>query len=193
MKSRERITLSKAVGHFRTIKHHHDLVCSYCIRAGLIWQGLTHDLSKLSPAEFLVGARYYQGDRSPNNAEREERGYSSAWLHHKGRNLHHYEYYLDYTADRNSRYGIAGAQMPRRYVAEMIFDRVSASRVYKGENYTDDAPLQYFLASKDRSWYVNDVTKRQMEFLLRMWAVKGEDYTIRYIRDVFLRGRNRYR
>ena len=64
MKSRERITLSKAVGHFRTIKHHHDLVCSYCIRAGLIWQGLTHDLSKLSPAEFLVGARYYQGDRS---------------------------------------------------------------------------------------------------------------------------------
>ena len=83
--------------------------------------------------------------------------------------------------------------MPRRYVAEMIFDRVSASRVYKGENYTDDAPLQYFLASKDRSWYVNDVTKRQMEFLLRMWAVKGEDYTIRYIRDVFLRGRNRYR
>ena len=104
-----------------------------------------------------------------------------------------HEYYLDYTADRNSRYGIAGAQMPRRYVAEMIFDRVSASRVYKGENYTDDAPLQYFLASKDRSWYVNDVTKRQMEFLLRMWAVKGEDYTIRYIRDVFLRGRNRYR
>ena len=49
-------------------------------------------------SEFLVGAKYYQGTQSPNNAERKDKGYSSAWLHHKGRNKHHYEYWMDYSA-----------------------------------------------------------------------------------------------
>lgn len=181
-------TMTKAWEHFRTITHHHNLVCGYCLKAGLIWQGMTHDLSKLSPTEFLVGARYYQGTRSPNNAEREETGRSLAWLHHKGRNRHHYEYWIDYSFTPENPHGLGGVQMPRRYVAEMIFDRVSASRTYLGDKYTDEAPLNYFLRSKERSWFIHPVTKRQMEFLLRMWANKGEDYTIRYIRQVFLKG-----
>ena len=191
MTEREHITWGKALGHLRTITKHHNMVCLYCLRAGLIKQGLTHDLSKLSPSEFLVGARYYQaGKRSPNNAEREAEGVSRSWLHHKGRNRHHFEYWLDYSLDTDNPYIIAGAQMPRRYVAEMIFDRVSASRVYMGENYTDECPLRYFLRSRERSWFINETTKRQMEFLLRMWAEKGEDYTIGYIRYVFLAGDN---
>ena len=84
--------LSGAWKHFRTITYHKYLVMKGCFAVGLYRQGLTHDLSKYSPAEFLVGAKYFQGNRSPNNAEREEKGYSSAWLHHKGRNRHHYEY-----------------------------------------------------------------------------------------------------
>lgn len=181
------ITLKKAAGHLRTITHHHNLVCSYCLRAGLVWQGLTHDLSKLSPTEFLVGARYWQeGKRSPNNAEREATGVSTSWLHHKGRNRHHFEYWIDYSPDPEDPHILAGAKMPRRYVAEMIFDRVSASRVYLGDRYTDEMPLQYYLRSRDRSWFIHPETKRDMEFLLRMWAKKGEDYTIRFIRKVYL-------
>ena len=165
--------MNGAIGHLKTITKHHNLVCRYCIRAGLIYQGLTHDLSKLSPSEFLVGARYYQGNRSPNNAEREDIGYSTAWLHHKGRNRHHYEYWIDYSADKNNPHVLAGAN--------------------KGDAYTDRDPLEYFLRSRERSWYIHDVTKRQLEFLLRMWAEKGEEHTIGYIRYVFLAGENRYR
>ena len=178
------------IGHLRTITKHHNLVCGYCMRAGLVRQGLTHDLSKLSPTEFLVGMRYYQdGKRSPNNAEREATGVSAAWLHHKGRNRHHFEYWIDYAPDVNEPQskGLAGMKMPRRYVAEMVFDRVSASRVYLGEAYTQEEPLKYFLKSKDKSWYIHPETKKQLEFLLRMWAVKGEDATVDYIRDVFLK------
>ncbi len=80
--------------------------------------------------------------------------------------------------------------MPRRYVAEMIFDRVSASRVYLGDKYTDDAPLQYFLKSKDRCWFIHEQTKKEMEHLLRMWSLKGEAYTIRYIRCVYLKNKD---
>ncbi len=78
--------------------------------------------------------------------------------------------------------------MPRRYVAEMIFDRVSASRVYLGDAYTERAPLEYFLRSRARSWFIHEETKKQMEYLLRMWAEKGEDYTVGFIRYVFLKG-----
>ena len=92
----------KALLHFLTITRHHNLVMGYCFRAGLYRQGLLHDLSKYSPAEFLVGAKYYQGNRSPNNAEREDIGVSTAWLHHKGRNRHHFEYWIDYTKDPKS-------------------------------------------------------------------------------------------
>ena len=83
--------LSGAVKHFRTITRHKLLVMQKCFRVGLYRQGLLHDLSKYSPTEFLVGMKYYQGNRSPNNAEREDTGVSLSWLHHKGRNRHHYE------------------------------------------------------------------------------------------------------
>ena len=86
----------KALEHLRTINHHKKLVMEGCFKIGLYRQGLLHDLSKYTPTEFLVGCKYYQGNMSPNNAEREEVGYSSAWLHHKGRNKHHMEYWIDY-------------------------------------------------------------------------------------------------
>ncbi len=181
------MNLTNAVNHFRTITKHHNLVMRYCFRAGLIRQGLLHDLSKYSPTEFLVGAKYYQGNMSPNNAERKETGVSLAWLHHKGRNRHHFEYWIDYSMNPTEGLGLAGARMPKRYVAEMVFDRVSACRVYMGDRYTQDAPLGYFLRSKKRAWYIHPDTKRDLEALLRMWAVKGEDATIRYIRERYLR------
>ena len=77
------------IKHYKTIHHHKMLVMQNCFRCGLYWQGLTHDLSKLSPVEFWAGAKYWQGICSPNNAQRQKEGYSAAWLHHKGRNKHH--------------------------------------------------------------------------------------------------------
>ena len=148
---------------------------------------MLHDLSKFSPEEFSVGAKYFQGTRSPNNAEREATGLSRAWLHHKGRNKHHFEYWIDYSLDASDGNGLAGCPMPRRYVAEMIFDRVSACRVYYGDRFTQQDPLAYFLKGAKKRWFIHPQTKRQMEFLLRMWAEKGEDYTVRYIRYVFLK------
>ena len=113
--------------HFKTITHHKLLVMGGCFRIGLIRQGLAHDLSKYSPAEFLPGARYYQGYRSPNGAEREANGYSLAWMHHKGRNKHHYEYWTDIDP-ATGQYGPVA--MPRRYLAEMVVDRIAASKNY---------------------------------------------------------------
>ena len=176
----------KAIDHFRTITKHHILVRNYCFRAGMYWQGLTHDLSKYSPAEFLVGCRYYQGNRSPNNAEREATGVSMAWLHHKGRNRHHFEHWVDYSLDPD--YVIMGARMPKKYIAEMAIDRISACRTYMGDSYTDASPLAYFLKSRDKLWFVEKHTKKELEGLLRILERYGEDCLIRYIRYGYLKG-----
>ena len=134
----------KALEHFKTITHHRHLVMGYCFKLGLYKQGLLHDLSKYAPVEFLVGCRYYQGDRSPNNAEREATGVSMAWLHHKGRNKHHLEYWIDYDISKElgkEHSGMAGMKMPVCYVAEMFVDRISASKNYQKDKYTDRSAL----------------------------------------------------
>lgn len=86
--------------HLRTVNRHRHLVRKYCFRLGLYWQGLTHDLSKYSPTEFWRSAKYYQGYRSPNDQERLVNGVSLSWLHHKGRNRHHFEYWIDYCREK---------------------------------------------------------------------------------------------
>ena len=55
--------MNKFWGHLKTITHHRHLVMRGCFRMGLIWQGLTHDLSKYSPTEFFAGVRYFQGSQ----------------------------------------------------------------------------------------------------------------------------------
>ena len=177
------MSLNNAWRHFHTITHHRHLVRKGCFAVGLYWQGLTHDLSKYSPTEFLVGVKYYQGDRSPNNAEREDKGLSEAWLHHKGRNKHHYEYWIDYTMRVPG--GMLPCKMPDRYIAEMIMDRIAACKTYQGDAYTDRSPLEYYQLGRDPA-PMHEYTREKLEFFLHMLAEKGEKETFSYIKHEFL-------
>lgn len=167
-------------GHLGTILHHKKLVRRLCFRAGLYKQGIMHDWSKYSPVEFLAGVRYYQGGtKSPNHEERKVNGYSTAWLHHKGRNRHHYEYWIDFTTDSSQ--GLQGMPMPTRYILEMFCDRVAASKNYNRDTYTDDFPLAYYEKNKDH-YLLHPQTKELLEKLLHMLAEEGEEKTFSYIR-----------
>lgn len=178
----------KAWQHLKTIVHHKNLVRKGCFKVGLYRQGIMHDWSKYSPTEFLVGCRYFQGDKSPNNAERAEKGYSAAWLHHKGRNKHHLEYWLDYSQENDGR--IAGGPMPVKYVVEMFIDRVSACKNYQKDAYTDKSPLAYYEAGKAR-YLLHGRTQALLETLLRMLAERGEEEVYRYIRTEVLKNRKK--
>lgn len=171
--------------HFKTITLHRWLVRQGCFQVGLYWQGLTHDLSKYAPTEFLIGVKYYQGDRSPNGAEREEKGYSEAWMHHKGRNKHHYEYWTDMSRVTKN---YESVPMPRRYLVEMVMDRRAACMVYQKEKYHDGAALEYFLPSRERS-LMHERTRKELEYLLTMLRDIGEKETFRYIRQEVLTGK----
>lgn len=173
----------KWLEHLRTINHHRKLVRQHCFAVGLYRQGLMHDLSKYKPVEFLVGARYYQGNCSPNNAERAAKGYSSAWLHHKGRNKHHLEYWIDYSTGEESK--MCGMRMPVVYVVEMFCDRVAASKTYRREQYTSADAYDYYMRSKDH-YLVHPETRALLEKLLIMLKDEGEEQTFAYIRKEVL-------
>ena len=174
--------------HFKTITHHRRLVRHGCFRVGLYWQGLTHDLSKYSPIEFWTGVRYYQGNRSPNTAEREAKGYSEAWMHHKGRNKHHFEYWTDINPATRQ---YEPVEMPRKYLAEMVMDRIAACKIYHGSAYTDADALNYLVHAeevRDGSMMHPD-TRRELLYVLTMLRDRGEKETFRFLREVVLAGK----
>lgn len=167
-----------ALKHFLTITRHRHQVIKNCFRAGIGWQGLFHDLSKYSPAEFIPSAKLYQGTRSPNEKARELYGYSSAWLHHKGRNKHHFEYWRDVNV-KTKRY--EGVRMPDKYIKEMVCDRIAASKIYKKEAYTDSSALLYLLGGADKDM-MHPETYEKLCFLLTYLKDNGEDELFRLMR-----------
>lgn len=183
------ITLSKAAGHFRTVTEHKIQVMRHCFAVGLYYQGIMHDMSKYMPSEFLEGCRYYQdGKRSPNNGEREAKGYSFAWMHHKGINRHHFEFWTDYAAKpMKGQHPVGAVQMPRKYVAEMLMDRIAASKTYLKEDYTRHEPLKYFQKGKGKH-LMHPQTSRELERMLKILDKRGEEELFRFVRDYYLKG-----
>lgn len=172
--------MNKFFGHLHTVNKHRAKVMSHCRRAGIGFQGLFHDLSKYSLTEFVPGVKYYQGTRSPNERERELFGYSRAWMHHKGRNKHHFEYWNDLNIETKQ---YESVKMPIRYLKEMFCDRVAASKIYQGKSYTDSHPLLYFRRGNARS-KMHSATADMLEEWLAMLAEKGEKETFAHIKRI---------
>ncbi|MBO4212422.1 MAG: catalase [Oscillospiraceae bacterium] len=170
------------IKHLKTITKHRHMVMRFCFRVGLIRQGLCHDLSKYSPTEFWQGAKYYQGTRSPNARAREAEGYSTAWMHHKGRNKHHYEYWTDVPPGEHH---YEPVPMPTRYLVESVMDRIAASKVYLGDKYTDGAALAY-LAREHAVEQLHPDTYAKMHFLFTLLEANGETVCFRFLREVVL-------
>ena len=171
------------IKHFKTITTHKMLVMKACFRVGLYRQGLMHDMSKYSPTEFLVGCRYWQGFQSPNNAERKIKGYSAAWLHHKGRNKHHFEYWIDYCIGEDGKVYMGGCKMPLKYVAEMFCDRIAACKIYQGEQYTDASAYDYYERSRGHI-LIHPETGELIGEMLRVPKEEGKDAAFSYVRGL---------
>ena len=165
--------------HFATIVRHRHLVIKVCSKIGIFWQGLRHDLSKYSPTEFWEGAKYFEGFRSPTELARRTNGYSKAWLHHKGRNKHHFEYWTDINPKTRM---YEPVKMPIRYLKEMFADRIAASKTYLKGEYNNGSPLKYFLDHYPRD-RMHVKTCDMLEKWLRMLSEKGEKETFKYIKQ----------
>lgn len=152
--------MKKYIKHFITISKHKYYVMIECFKRGLYWQGLVHDLSKYSITEFSESARYFQGNGTPISKIKAEIGYSKAWLHHKGRNKHHWEYWIDFYDGV-----LKPVKIPERYIKEMACDMIGASKAYLKTKYNPSEPLEYF-KKHSNNWIILDEDKKKLEELL---------------------------
>lgn len=132
--------IKNILGHIKTICKHKFWVFYYCAKAGFIWRGIKHDMSKFSPTEFIESIKYYTGVSSPIDECKKVNGVSNAWMHHKGRNDHHYEYWVD-----NLDNGGKPLQMPFECAVEMLCDYIGANRAYNGNNFSYRGVLKWFI------------------------------------------------
>ena len=146
--------------HFKTITKHKWYVFKECKSCGILWQGIIHDLSKYSLAEFIPSAKYFQGDRSPIEAEKEDLGYSLAWQHHKGHNKHHWEYWIDFDDNGN----IIANKIPYKYVLEMVCDWIGAGKAYS-THWNRHSPLFYYKKTKNNRHLHTDTEKFLVQLL----------------------------
>ncbi len=174
-----KLTVKKMFKHLCLVTRHRWAVLCNCTKVGLFFRGLVHDLSKFSPQEFFESARYYQGNRSPIGVSRRTTGMSYAWLHHKGRNKHHIEYWLDPECS-------VTPLMPYKYAVECICDKLAATRTYAGKNYDTELPLKHWQR------YGNKVNghPKTMAFIEKVFIdVKehGEGYVLnkRYMKSTY--------
>lgn len=168
--------LKNCAKHFKKICTHKYWVFYYCCKAGIPIRGLMHDMSKFSPTEFFESAKYYQGERSPIDACKEEKGYSMAWLHHKGRNKHHYEYWQD-----NFDKGGTPLQMPYVYAVEMLCDYLGAGRAYMGKNFSYKAEYDWWLKKIEKPIAMHPHTKAFINGILLFLATKDDDIDERIV------------
>ena len=149
--------------HLKTVLKHKWWVFHYCHMFGITWRGIVHDISKFSPTEFFESVKYYSGTRSPIDACKEDKGYSMAWLHHKGRNKHHYEYWQD-----NFDSGGTPLQMPFKESVEMLCDYLGAARAYMGDSFTYQKEIDWWNNKKSKPLVMHPVNK---EFITTMLNV----------------------
>lgn len=169
--------MNKYLGHFRTITKHKITVGILCFRSGFFWRGLNHDNSKYSPIEFFSTAKYFQGNRSPIEAEKAELGYSLAWQHHKGRNPHHWEYWVDDIGTGHA-YPIR-VKFP--YLIEMMSDYIGAGMVYQKKQWTKNSPLIYFEKFRSIRIY-HPTTLHYLEMFMHLIADYGLKAYLKYVR-----------
>ena len=172
--------MNKVFKHLKTVHTHRREVRKMCFKCGLYKQGLIHDLSKYSLTELVPSIKYWTGNRSPIDNEIDDKGYSLAWLHHKGHNPHHSDYWIDVSHLDEP------LKIPKKYLAEMFCDRVSASKTYLKDKFTVDAPLKYMQSRPQEKKYMNKKSYDELENLLKMYVEKGEEYTCKFIKHCWM-------
>lgn len=160
------------IKHFKLITHHKWVVFKLCCKVGEPWRGFMHDISKYSPTEFWESVNYYVGDHSPITEAKKDKGYSEAWLHHRGRNKHHTHYWVDHDAPD------AMPIMPYSYAAEMICDKLAAGMIYQGKNWTKEFELSYWEEREKDKLEMNPKLRDFITAVFIQVAEKGIDVTL---------------
>lgn len=169
--------MSRVYQHFVLITKHKWYVFKNCLKAKIFWRGIKHDLSKYSPTEFWESVKYFTGDKSPIDNCKADKGYSKAWMHHKGRNSHHYEYWQD-----NFDNGGQALQMPFKDAIELVCDYIAAGMAYMKDNFTYKSEYEWWLNKSKNNIAMHPNTKRFVDIMLKVMSLEENNDALRPIR-----------
>ena len=172
--------MHKSWEHFKLVCTHKKYVFKNCLKAGLVWRGIKHDMSKFSPIEFKESVKYFTGTDSPINACKKANGWSKAWMHHKGRNTHHYEYWQD-----NFDMGGTPLQMPYEDALEMVCDYIAAGQAYMKDKFTYVGEYEWWKNKCKNPIAMHKNTKRFVDLMLGTMAQEGNNDCLRRKRALF--------
>lgn len=122
-----------------------------CLKVGLVWRGLVHDLSKFRPSEFFAYAQHYFGEGDDPFGET----FPPCWLLHLRRNDHHWQWWVNVTLDGRAEV----FPMSPAARQEMLCDWKAAGRA-KGHPCT-------------RRWYAENRDRMLLHPETRKW-IEGE-------------------
>lgn len=183
--------IEKTARHFLLVSKHRWIVFKLAVKAGIPYRGLVHDLSKFSPTEFYESIKYYNGDKSPLHLCRDDIGYSKAWLHHKGRNKHHFEYWED-MSKQHGRYGVFP---PYKYIVEAVCDKISAGMTYQKDKWTQKEPYNYWTNIESKAPVEKHPgTLEFMDIVLKKIADEGVDAGLnrKFLKGTYQRIKEKY-
>ena len=136
----------------------------YCFKEGMFFQGITHDLNKFRPLNFLYYARYFYLKNGKGKFVRDTSGYYDAsqtgdsdfdlaWHYHQRTNKHHWQYWTMARDDGTFRC----LNMPYKYVKEMLCDWKGAGRA-QGTNPDGGwkGVYDYYVVNMNRMHFTND-------------------------------------
>jgi len=148
--------------YFKYIVEHKWNVGIECIKAGLFWHAITHDISKFRPSEFIPYARFFhRKDRAKGYKTSDENDvdFQTGWLLHQKRNKHHWNYWVSVTRKEE----IIPIKMPVKYVIQMVCDWRGMSRKFGG------TAKEYYEKNKQ-----NFILHTHTELLIGIYLKLGE-------------------
>ena len=148
--------------YFWYILRHKWFVMLECFKFGIYLQGVTHDMSKLLPSEFMLYMEHFYGSKVGISRGRDKTGYYKptdtgdeafdfAWLLHQKRNKHHWQWWC-LPEDEG---GLKVLEMPLRHRKEMLADWRGAGRAQKKPDtiaWYEQNKVRMSLGLETRNW-----------------------------------------
>lgn len=128
--------------YFKYIVEHKINVGIECLKMGMPFHAITHDLSKFRISEFIPYSRFFYSKNRYNNYKQSDENdinFQTAWNHHQKRNRHHWNYWVSVTRKNE----IIPVEMPNKYVKQMVADWNGMSRKFGGKT------IDYFNKNKE--------------------------------------------
>lgn len=152
--------------HLSYIIRHKWYVMLECFKCGLYWRGITHDLSKLRPEEFLPYSNYFHGDIKRGRdstgyykpTDTGDASFDYAWFLHQKRNDHHWQWWV--YPDEGEKVKVL--KMSHKAMVEMLCD-------WRGAGIAQGTP-------DTLAWYTKNKHKMLLHPETRTWIEKEIGY-----------------